>query len=758
MKVSTGPALKGPRRLLRRLRDVMAGPASAQERLDQVVTVIAADMVAEVCSIYVRRAGDVLELFATEGLNPTAVHQTRLKVGEGLVGDIAAHALPLNLSDAQSHPSFAYRPETGEEIYHSLMGVPILRGGRVIGVLVVQNKTWRHYTDEEVEALEITAMVLAELVASGELVSPEEKLAAEREALLPVRLEGMRLNAGLATGTAVLHQPNILIRRIVAEDPEEELRRLEDAIRGTDSALKEVMTAGRLASAGEHRDVLEAYRMIAADTGWLGRIRDAIKTGLTAEAAVQQIRESTRARMGQISDPYLRERLHDLDDLANRLSQHLVQGANGQDEREIPDDVVLISRNLGPAELLDYDPDRLRALVLEEGSPTAHVCIVARALDIPVLGCVKDVLGKIKELDPVIVDADNAQLFIRPREDVSKAFADTMRARAERKQAYAAIRNEPAVTRDGVEISLNVNVGLEIEVSHLDETGAEGIGLYRTEIPFMVRETYPDVEAQIELYRKIFERADGRPVVFRTLDVGGDKLLPYFDGVREENPAMGWRAIRIALDRPEMLRNQVRAMLRAAEGRPLRIMFPMIAEIAEFDRAREIVDSEIDGRRSQDGPMPDEISVGAMLEVPSLLFQLPALLEKVDFLSVGSNDLLQFLFAADRNNPHVGERYDDLSPAVLTLLDILVRQCEKAGVPLALCGEMAGRPLAAMALIGLGFRNISMSPVSIGPVKAMIRSLNVEQVREYLPPLLTLHDHSVRERLNLFAKEHGVTI
>ena len=752
------PALEGPRRLLRRLRDVMAGPASAQQRLDQVVTIIAADMVAEVCSIYVRRADDALELFATEGLNPTAVHHTRLRVGEGLVGEIAVHAVPLNLSDAQSHPSFAYRPETGEEIYHSLMGVPILGGGRVIGVLVVQNKTWRHYTDEEVEALEITAMVLAELVASGELVSPEEKLAAEREATLPVSLEGMRLNAGLATGTAVLHQPNILIRRIVAEDPEEELRRLEDAIRGMDSALKKVMTAGRLASAGEHRDVLEAYRMIAADTGRLGRIRDAIKTGLTAEAAVQQIRESTRARMAQISDPYLRERLDDLDDLANRLSQHLVQGANGQPERELPDDVVLISRNLGPAELLDYDPDRLRALVLEEGSPTAHVCIVARALDIPVLGCVKDVLGKIKELDPVIVDADNGQLFIRPREDISKAFADTMRARADRKQAYAAIRNEPAVTRDGVEISLNVNVGLEIEVSHLDETGAEGIGLYRTEIPFMVRETYPDVEAQIELYGKIFERAKGKPVVFRTLDVGGDKLLPYFDGVREENPAMGWRAIRIALDRPEMLRNQIRAMLHAAEGRPLRIMFPMIAEIAEFDRARQILDSEIDDRRSQDGPMPDGISVGAMLEVPALLFQLPALLEKVDFLSVGSNDLLQFLFAADRNNPHVGERYDDLSPAVLTLLDTLVRQCQKAGVPLALCGEMAGRPLAAMALIGLGFSNISMSPVSIGPVKAMIRSLNVEQVREVLPPLLTLHDSSVSDRLRLFAKEHGVII
>ncbi len=736
----------------------MAGPAAAQERLNQVVKIIAADMVAEVCSIYIQRAGEVLELFATEGLNPAAVHKTRLRVGEGLVGDIAAHARPLNLSDAQSHPAFAYRPETGEEIYHSLMGVPILRGGRVVGVLVVQNKTRRHYTDDEVEALQIIAMVLAELVASGELVSPGERMPVEGMELLPMRLEGMRLNAGLAMGLALLHQPGVTIRQVVAEDPEAELKRLDEAMAGMHSALDEILATDILAAAGEHRDVLEAYRMIAADAGWLSRMRAAIKTGLTAEAAVQRIHETTRARMSQTSDPYLRERLHDLDDLANRLLEHLSGGMSGPSETEMPDGVVLVARTMGPAELLNYDPRRLCALVLEEGSPTAHVCIVARALDIPVLGLVKDALSKIEALDPVIVDADNAQLFIRPGDDVQQAFAESMRTRVERKQAYAAIRDEPAVTRDGAKISLNINAGLEIEVSHLHDTGADGIGLYRTEIPFMVRAAYPDVEAQIELYRRIFGQADGKPVVFRTLDVGGDKLLPYFDGVRDENPAMGWRAIRIALDRPAMLRQQVRALLRAAAGRPLRIMFPMIAEIAEFDKARAILDRELELERARGNPMPEELRVGAVLEVPSLLWRLPALLQRVDFLSVGSNDLFQFLFASDRGNPRIAERYDALSPAVLQLLHSLVKRCEEAKVPLALCGEMAGRPLEAMALIGLGFRSISMSPLSVGPVKTMTRSLTVGPLREYLLPLLELADHSLRDKLRDFAKDHGIVI
>ncbi len=748
----------GPRQLLRRLRDVMADTASAQERLDHVVKIIAADMVAEVCSIYVRRAGEMLELFATEGLNPTAVHRTRLRMGEGLVGNIAAHARPLSLSDAQSHPDFAYRPETGEEIYHSLMGVPILRGGRVVGVLVIQNRTKRQYSEEEQEAMQIVAMVLAELVASGDLVRPEERAPSEGNALLPMRLEGVRLNPGFAMGLAVLHEPNIIIRQIVAEDPEAELKRLNAAVDSMHTALDSLLASAKIAQSDEQREVLEAYRMIAADSGWLNRIADAIRTGLTAEAAVQQTREAMRARMSQVTDPYLRERLDDLEALAVRLILYLSGDKDQPPETPLPDNAVVIARNMGPAELLDYDVKKLRALVLEEGSPTAHVCVVARALDIPVIGLVKDALHRVEPLDSVMVDADTGTLYIRPSEDIQQSFIENMRVRAERLQSYAALRDEPAITIDGARVSLNINAGLEIDVAHLDDTGADGIGLYRTEIPFMVRAEYPDVEAQTELYARIFERAAGRPIVFRTLDVGGDKLLPYFDDVHDENPAMGWRAIRISLDRPAMLRQQVRALVRAANGRPLRVMFPMVAEVAEFVRARRILDMELSRENQRGGKLPEKVLVGTMVEVPALLWQLDALLKSVDFLSVGSNDLMQFLFATDRANPRIAERYDVLCPAVLILLGQLVTRCASAQVPLSLCGEMAGRPLEAMALIGLGYRSLSMSPLSVGPVKTMIRSLDLVALGEYLETQLTLADSSLRDKLRAFARDHDVAI
>ena len=752
------PAAVGPRQLLRRLRDMMAAKASAQERLNEVVRIIAADMVAEVCSVYIRRAGDVLELFATQGLNPQAVHRTRLRVGEGLVGDIAAHARSLSLNDAQSHPQFAYRPETGEEIYHSFMGVPIVQAGRVLGVLTVQNKTRRIYTEDEVEALQIIAMVLAELAASGELVTREERLPAEGIALLPTRLEGVRFAGGVGMGQAVLHQPSIIIRQVVAEDPEAELKRLEVAVEAMQGALEALLDGAAFGQKGEHQDVLEAYRMIAMDSGWIERIRDAVRTGLTAEAAVQQVRENTRARMNQVADPYLRERLGDLEELAVRLLQHLTGQSTTIAHGPLPDNVVLVARTLGPAELLEYDTKKVRALVLEEGSSTAHVCIVARALDIPVLGLVNDALIRADSGDFLIVDADSQEMFVRPGEDILQVYSAALTARAARKEHFAAIRERPARSRDDVNVRLLVNAGLEMEVEQVDAVGAEGVGLYRTEIPFMVRAAYPEVEAQMTLYRSVFDKADGRMIVFRTLDVGGDKVLPYFDRLSDENPAMGWRALRIALDRPAMLRNQVRALLRAACGRPLHVMFPMVSEVAEFDQAKSILKMEIERERTRGNCVPSDIKVGAMIEVPALLFQLKALLARVDFLSVGSNDLLQFLFAADRGNPRIAPRYDALAPGPLRVMASLAEACEAAKVPLSLCGEMAGNPLEAMALVGLGFRTLSMSPLSVPPVKGMVLSLDVEGARRYILSLLDSPDHSLRDKLRAFARDHGVLL
>src|SRR5579864_1106567 len=591
------PAITGSRRLLRRLRDVMAGSGTAQERLNTIVRVIAADMVAEVCSIYLLRAGEVLELFATEGLRPEAVHQTRLRVGEGLVGVIAATGRPLALADAQSHPDFAYRPETGEEIYHSLMGVPILRGDRVLGVLVVQNRTQRHYAEDEIETVQTVAMVLAELAASGDLVSPSEVGHGEGVGQAPVRLDGVRLNPGLAVGTAVIHAPRLLIRTVVAEDPQAEVARLRTAVASMQSAIDTLLAASDVARGGEHRDILETYRMFAADRGWIQRIREAVLSGLTAEAAVLRVQDDMRARMSQVSDPYIRERLLDFEDLSNRLLQHLAGKPVAAALAELPEAMVLVARSLGPAELLDYDRRRLKAVLLEEGSPTAHVAIVARALDVPMLGRVKNVLQRVDAGDLVVVNGDDSHVLLRPGEEVLQAVEQSIAARAGVRARYAALRDLPTVTRDGVTIELHLNAGLTLDLPHLDATGAAGIGLFRTELPFMIRNTFPGVAAQIELYRRVLEDVGERAVVFRTLDIGGDKVLPYLPETAEENPAMGWRALRIALDRPSMLRQQLRALISAAADRPLNVMFPMVAEVAEFRAAREILELELERAR-----------------------------------------------------------------------------------------------------------------------------------------------------------------
>jgi phosphotransferase system enzyme I (PtsP) len=746
------------RRLLRRLRGIMAGSGGAQERLDRIVRIVAAEVVAEVCSAYVMRAGEVLELFATEGLRPEAVHRTRLRVGEGLVGQIAATARPLALADAQSHPDFAYRPETGEEVYHSLMGVPILRGGRVLGVLVVQNRTPRQYTEDEIEVLQTIGMIVAELAASGDLVNPLEMAQSRSGASMPVRLDGIRLNPGLAIGPAVLHEPRIVIRQVVAEDVPAEEQRLRQAVREMQQAIDALVDTSHGLGPGEHRDIIETYRMFAADRGWLGRISEAVRSGLTAEAAVQKVRDETRSRMMQITEPYLRERLFDLEDLANRLQQILAGQSPGTVAADAPAEFILVAHSMGPAELLDYASRRIKALVLEEGSPTAHVAIVARAFDIPVVGRVAEATQRIDNGDMVIVDGDHGQVLIRPRADIEQGVAATVAARTRRRAYYESLRDTPAVTRDGVAIRLLLNAGLLLDLAQLSATGAEGIGLFRTEIPLLTRHAFPDVADQTDFYRRAYEQVDGRPVVFRTLDIGGDKVLPYLAHTPEENPAMGWRAIRIGLDRPAMLRQQLRALLRAAGGRDLYVKFPMIAEIAELEEARALLDKEVARLGAEGREAPRSIRIGVMLEVPSLLWQLPALLERVDFLSIGTNDLAQFLYACDRGNPRLADRYDLLSAPMLALFRQVIAACHAANKPLSMCGEMAGSPIEAMVLIALGFRTLSLTATAVGPVKALTQSLDAGAFGNYLNEIGQRPDHSLRRWIEAYARDHAVAV
>ncbi|MBB43822.1 MAG: phosphoenolpyruvate--protein phosphotransferase [Rhodospirillaceae bacterium] len=748
----------GSRRLLRRVKLVMSGEGTAAQRLDALVEAIANELLCEVCTVYVLRAGEVLELFATQGLNRDAVHKTRLRVGEGLVGNIAANARPLNLQEAQCHSDFAYRPETGEEAFRSFLGVPIIRTGRVRGVLAVQNKVPRQYTEEEQEALEMIVLVLAELIASGELIGAGEQTRAEGNAILPTRLTGVRINSGIAMGEAVLHQNRVSIRQLFGDDPEAEKKRLSTALSAMHESLDALFAADELSGKGEHHDVLETYRLVARDAGWIKRLHEATASGLTAEAAVQNVHDDMHSRLTGAANPYLRERLHDFTDLANRLMAHLSGEHATSAFEELPDNVVLLARNMGPAELLDYEAHRIRALLLEEASANSHVAIVARALDIPVIGRIENLLSRIDPHDPVIVDAENSQVFVRPTEDIQQVVLRTITDREKQRRVHAAMRTQPPVTLDDKRVSLNLNAGLMIEVSQVEETGVDGIGLFRTEIPFMVRSELPSVAAQRALYSSILEQAKGRPVNFRTLDIGGDKQLPYLHGTTDQNPNMGWRAIRMALDRPLMLRHQLRALIQAADGRSLAIMFPMVAEVAELEAARAILDKELERERNRGGRLPAALSIGAMLEVPGLVWQLPALLKRVDFLSVGSNDLFQFLFAADRGNPLVAERYDVLSPGMLELLRKIVEDCYKEQVPLSLCGEMAGDPLEAMALIGLGFRTISMSPTQVGKVRAMVCSLDIGNLASYMNTLTGSPEHSLRSKLEFYARDHGVMI
>ncbi len=751
-------ALGGPRVLPRRLREVMAEPVSAQDRLDKIVVLIAANMVAEVCSVYVLRVDGTLELYATEGLNREAVHQTVMRIDEGLVGLVASQATPINLSDAQSHPAFSYRPETGEEIYHSFLGVPILRAGNTLGVLVVQNRAHRNYSEEEDEALQTTAMVLAEMIASGELASLAQPGA--EPAVHPRRhLSGTSLSEGIALGHVVLHEPRVAIKNFVADDIPNELKRLDDAIAAMRSDVDVMLERGEIADGGEHKDILETYRMFAHDRGWMARMREAIRTGLTAEAGVERVQSDTRARMMRATDPYLRERLHDLDDLANRLMRQII-GVEHAPKDQLPDNAILVARMMGPAALLDYDRKKLRGLILEEGGPTSHVAIVARALGIPAVGEVENASGLVDAGDPIIVDGITGEVYLRPPADIESAYVERVRLRARRQAQYQALREKPCVTKDGHEIALHLNAGLLIDLPHIEETGAAGIGLFRTELQFMVATSFPRIGEQLSLYRSVLEAAGDKPVTFRTLDIGGDKVLPYMSAFEEENPAMGWRAIRLGLDRPGLMRSQIRALLRAASGKALKIMFPMVAVVEEFDQGKQMVEHELTYLRRHGHTLPERVEIGVMVEVPSLLFQLDDLLPVVDFLSVGSNDLCQFLFAADRGNSRVAERYDPISAPVARALRLVARKGREHRKPVTLCGELASKPIGALTLVALGYRSLSLTPSAVGPVKSILLELDAEKALAAIGPLL---DHSetgmtLRQRIEQFAASENLQL
>ena len=753
-------AAASARMILTRLHEVMASRLRAQAKLDRVVDIVGESLDSEVCSLYLLREG-MLELFATKGLNKSAVHVTRMAVGEGLTGTIAANNETLNLAEAKAHPDFLYRPETGEEKFHSFAGVPIVYRERVVGALCVQHVDPRRYEDVEIEALQTTAMVLSELIANAELVDEEETRGLGEEQTGTQVISGLTLVKGLAIGTAVYHQPRITIDQVVADDIEAERQRVYRAFDKMREQIEHLANQAEFGVGGEHDEVLETYKMFAYDEGWGRRINEAIDSGLTAEAAIERVQQRTRMRMREIDDALLADRMHGLEDLSNRLLR-IVSGQLGTAASQgLRKDTILIARNLGPAELLEYDRRRLKGVILEEGSLTAHVVIVARAMGIAVLGRARGIRGIVRDGDEILLDADQGVATIRPSPQVAQAFDTRFEKSREKQAAYAKLRDVEPFTRCGTRIQVMMNAGLRDDISALAMTGADGVGLFRTEFQFLVSATLPQRERQTRLYRDVLDAAGTKPVIFRTVDIGGDKAVPYLQSEHsehDENPAMGWRALRLALERGALLKIQARSLIEASAGRQLNVMFPMVSEPWEFDAAKKVFEEQIQYVRGQKKQLPVSVRYGAMLEVPALAEVLDLMIPRVQFLSVGTNDLTQFLFAADRANPKLAERYDWLSPSIIRFLRRISMGMVGHNVDLAVCGEMGGRRLEALALMGIGYRRLSITPAGVGPIKELVRQVDLSEITEAMNGWLANSDINLRQELQAWATERNIEI
>ena len=736
------------RKLLGRLREAMAGEDPGQARLDKITHLIGDSMGTEVCSVYLFRDEDTLELCASEGLNVESVHQTRMRIGEGLVGRVAKFGKVINTPDAPNAKGFRYMPETGEERFSSFLGIPIQRLGEMLGVLVVQSKDAREFSADAVYALEVVAMVIAEMTELGAFVGEGAALSPLHQQ--PVLLPATSAQEGAAEGHVWLHEPRVLVTNPIADDPDRELERLNEAVEqlrvGVDKMLEISQNGDK-----EQLQVLEAYRMFANSKGWMRRMEEDIARGLSAEAAVEKEQSQARARLSQVQDAYLRERLSDLDDLSNRLLR-ILTGQGAETGAELPDDPILVARNIGPAELLEYGRN-LKGIVLEEGSVGSHAAIVARALAIPLVVHAKRITNEALNGDHIMVDGEQGVVHLRPDDSVVSAFRDKIAMLAQAQERYVSIRDKDAVTLDGQKINLVMNAGLMADLPSLENSGAEGVGLFRTELQFLVRNQMPRRSELVALYKRVLDAAQGKRVVFRTLDIGSDKVLPYMKPNDEPNPALGWRAIRVGLDKPGIMRMQLQALMRAAEGRPLTVMFPFVAQAEEFRAARNEVNKTLERERILGHVLPESLDIGAMLETPSLAFAPQKFFDDVGFISIGGNDLKQFFFAADRENERVRKRYDSLNVSFLSFIEQIVERCSLSQTPLSFCGEDAGRPIEAVCLAAMGMRTLSMRPASIGPVKSLLMRVNLEDLRRVIFESRHRGDQSVREAVMRYLRE-----
>ena len=737
--------------LLKNIRKCVPLKISAEEKINLIIRKIIQELPVDVCSCYLIRPGDVLELYATMGLNVKAVHETFLRLGEGLIGEIALNRKPQAFENAQEHASYSFKPETNEQHFKSLAGAPILYENMLLGVISIQTKQPFVYPPELLNVLQIIALVMADILYLSVVSSAEKKISTGHQYK---KIEATRLIPGIALGNAYIHRRAVL-NAVLADDVHKEIKKLEAALKTAEDEINHLIMKPDTKS--EQSGILETYLMFVHDKGWLQKMKQEIENGLTAEAAVLKVCAEMVRRMDLTNDSYIKERIHDFRDLTSRIIR-LLHGKQLISAKKLPRNAILIAESLGPAELLDYDLSRIKGIVLEEGSQTMHVVIVARSYNIPVLSGIKDISALVLNNDVLALDADRGFLYINPADEILDEFESRLKEQKRLQSRLTQMGALPAVTQDGFSVSLNINAGLETDLMNVRGVTYDGIGLFRTELPFMSSEKLPDVAAQTAIYRRVISEMKDKPVVFRSLDIGSDKILPYFENRNEKNPAMGWRSIRVTLDRRAILRKQLRAFIHAGAGKTLYVMFPMISTVAEFNQARQTLEWELQRERERGCLMPAEIKVGTMLEVPSLLFQLEELVKYVDFISVGTNDLTQFLFATDRSNPLIWSRYDTLSPPFLRMMQFVQQTCEKANVECSVCGEMASHPLEAVALIGLGFKKLSMNPAALGRIKAVVRSMNQEKVHEFLLRYLSDTTATLRPLLQAYVTDHEIFI
>ncbi|MFW0089153.1 MAG: phosphoenolpyruvate--protein phosphotransferase [Coxiella endosymbiont of Haemaphysalis japonica] len=727
-------------------QEVNAAP-NLEEALTLVVKRLCEALPADVCSIFIYDDvhGEYI-LMATQGLNNKQIGKARLKFGEGLIGLIGDRKKPINLADASLHPSFKRHSELNEEKYHGFLGIPIIEQEELLGVLMVQQRGSRPFSEEEEACCATVAIHLAAKIAYARakkaLERALDKLGTQkrRRKKIETILSGVPGSSGVAIGTAMIVYPPADLDAVPDQeitDIEGEISDFETALAAARDEIHRLQVRAKHSLSVEENALFDAYLRLLDSRTFINEVISEIKEGQWGQGALKRVIKKHVLHFESLEDPYLRGRAADFRDLGLRILGHLQ--LSKQEELEYPKNTILVSDEVTPTSLMEVPRDRLKGVISGTGSSNSHVAILARALGLPaVMGVRGAPLFKLSSQE-LIVDGYNGQIYLSPSAEIKKEFKALSQEEQQLDEELKSLRDLPAKTTDGHTLALYVNTGLAIEGGFSLSVGAEGVGLYRTEMPFMIRDRFPSEKEQRIMYRQLLNTFAPRPVIMRTLDIGGDKTLPYFF-VEEENPFLGWRGIRVTLDHPEIFLQQVRAMLHASEGlNNLSLLLPMITSVSEVEMAIRMID-QVYKELIEENVKIEFPKIGLMIEVPATVYQAYELAKRVDFLSVGSNDLIQYLLAVDRNNPRVASLYDGLHPAVLKALKVVVEAGHRAGKPVSICGEMASDPLAVVLLLAMGFDTLSMNARILPRVKWVIRNFSLEKAKKILEEVLKMDD------------------